>query len=159
MFTGENLSTIDTKGRTSIPVRFREVLVSTYGDENFVITKASPVEFDDGTFGRGLSIYPAQEWQELEQRIQANESGLPVAQLNSLKRLVLGPALLCTADKVGRVLIPPALRMHASLERDLYCVGMGKRFDIWARDIYLRVAGQDERNFPQDSDALASLGI
>lgn len=159
MFTGEHLSTIDTKGRTSIPVRFRDILSEGFGCETFVITKSSPVEFDDGTYGRGLSIYPSSEWQELERRIQANEGVLPVAQLNSLKRLVLGPAQVCNTDKVGRVLIPPALRVHASLDKDLYCVGMGKRFDLWSRETYLRVTSQDERNFPQGSDALAALGI
>lgn len=159
MFGGECLTTIDAKGRTSIPVKFREVLLSEFGDERFVITKASPVDFDDGSFGRGLSVYPLNEWQELEKKIQANEGGLPLAQLNSLKRLVLGPAQECTADKLGRVLLPPALRIHANLGRELYFVGMGRRFDIWASETYARVNAQDERNFPQDSAALAALGI
>ncbi|MDK9717083.1 MAG: division/cell wall cluster transcriptional repressor MraZ [Trichlorobacter sp.] len=159
MFGGESLTTIDAKGRTSIPARFREVLVTEFGDERFVVTKASPVDFDDGSYGRGLSVYPLNEWQELEKKIQANEGELPLAQLNSLKRLVLGPAQECTADKLGRVLIPPALRIHANLGRDLYFVGMGKRFDIWASETYARINAQDERNFPQDSAALAALGI
>jgi len=159
MFGGECLTTIDAKGRTSIPVRFREVLSHSFGDERFVITKASPVDFGDGSFGRGLSVYPLAEWQELEKKIQANEGGLALAQLNSLKRLVLGPAQECTVDKLGRVLIPPALRLHAALERDLYFVGMGKRFDVWGKETYSRVNAQDERNFPQDSAALAELGI
>jgi MraZ protein len=159
MFGGESLTTIDAKGRTSIPVRFREVLASCFGDERFVLTKSSPVDFDDGSFGRGLSVYPLSEWLILEKKIQANEGELALAQLNSLKRLVLGPAQECSADKLGRVLIPPALRLHATLERDLYFVGMGKRFDIWAQETYARVNAQDERNFPQDSAALAALGI
>lgn len=159
MFGGESLTTIDTKGRTSIPVRFRDVLLDSFGDERFVITKASPVDFGDGSYGRGLSVYPFSEWQELEKKIQDNQGGLPLAQLNSLKRLVLGPAQECVADKLGRVLIPPALRLHAALERDLYFVGMGKRFDVWGKETYSRVNAQDERNFPQDSAALAELGI
>ncbi len=159
MFRGESLTTIDTKGRTSIPVRFREALSDSFGDQRFMLTKASPVDFGDGSFGRGLSVYPLSEWRELEKKIQANEGGLPLAQLNSLKRLVLGPAQECTADKLGRVLIPPALRLHAALERDLYFVGMGSRFDIWGRETYCRVNAQDERNFPQESAALAELGI
>jgi len=159
MFGGESLTTIDTKGRTSIPAKFREVLVSYFADERFVLTKSSPVDFDDGSFGRGLSVYPLNEWLELEKKILANEGNLPLAQLNSLKRLVLGPAQDCSADKLGRVLIPPALRLHANLDRDLYFVGMGRRFDIWARETYCRINMQDERNFPQDSAALAALGI
>ena len=159
MFGGESLTTIDAKGRTSIPAKFREVLTSCFVDERFVLTKSSPVDFDDGSFGRGLSVYPVNEWQELEKKILANEGGLPLAQLNSLKRLVLGPAQECSVDKLGRVLIPPALRLQANLERDVYFVGMGRRFDIWAKETYARVNAQDERNFPQDSAALAALGI
>ena len=159
MFGGESLTTIDAKGRTSIPVRFRELLAAEFGDERFVITKASPVAFEDGSYGRGLSVYPYSEWQELEKKINANEGEQPLAQLNSLKRLILGPAQECSTDKLGRVLIPPALRLHAALDRDLYFVGMGKRFDIWAKEIYTRVNAQDEHNFPQDSAALAALGI
>ena len=159
MFGGESLTTIDSKGRTSIPAKFRELLTSGFGDEHFVLTKSSPVDFDDGSFGRGLSVYPLSEWLELEKKIQSNEGGLPLAQLNSLKRLVLGPAQECSSDKLGRVLIPPALRLHANLERDLYFVGMGRRFDIWSKETYARVNTQDERNFPQDSAALAALGI
>lgn len=159
MFSGECLTTIDSKGRTSIPARFRDVLVNVFGDERFMLTKASPVDFDDGSFGRGISVYPLKEWQELERRILTNEGALPLAQLNSLKRLVLGPAQECCSDKLGRVLIPPSMRIHAALERDLYFVGMGKRFDIWSREIYARINSQDERNFPQDSSALAAIGI
>ena len=104
-------------------------------------------------------MYPLREWIELEKRIQTNESGLALAQLNSLKRLVLAPGQELTADKLGRVLIPPSLRLYAGLERDLYIVGMGKRFDVWSAETYARVNAQDERNFPQDSAALAALGI
>ncbi len=159
MFGGENLTTVDSKGRTSIPVRFREILEGNFADSRIVITKSSPVDFGDGSYGRGLSVYPRSEWQELEKKIQENEGGLPLAQLNSLKRLVIGPAQECSADKLGRVLIPPALRAHAALERELYFVGMGRRFDIWSRETYFRVNAQDEKNFPQDSAALAELGI
>ncbi len=159
MFGGESLTTIDSKGRTSIPVRFREMLEQAFADVRIVITKSSPVDFGDGTYGRGLSVYPLSEWKELEKKIQENQGELSLAQLNSLKRLVIGPAQECTADKLGRVLIPPALRAHANLERDLYFVGMGRRFDVWSRDTYARVNAQDERNFPQDSAALAELGI
>lgn len=159
MFSGESLTTIDVKGRTSIPARIREQLVTSFGDERFVITKASPVGFDDGSFSRGLSAYPIVEWRELEKKIQANDGGLALAQLNSLKRLVLGPAQECSADKLGRVLIPPALRLHAGLERDLVLVGMGRRFDIWSAETYARLNIQDERNIQQDSATLAALGI
>ena len=159
MFGGENLSTIDGKGRTSIPAKFRETLADLFGDDRFVITKATPIDFGDGTYGRGLSVYPVNEWRELENKILANEGDFTSVQLNSIKRQVLAPAVECNADKLGRVLIPPALRAHAGLERDIWFVGMGKRFDVWSKEGYGRVNAQDEKNFPQESEALAALGI
>ncbi|MBT0663809.1 division/cell wall cluster transcriptional repressor MraZ [Geobacter pelophilus] len=157
-FAREWPSTIDPKGRTSIPAKFREILVATYGDERFVITKATPVDFG-GELGRGLSVYPISEWREIERKINANEGGFPLAQLNSIKRRYLGAADEYTTDKLGRVLVPTALREHAALDRDIIFVGMGNRFDIWSRDTYLRVSEQDEKALPLDSEELASLGI
>ena len=159
MFGGENLSTIDGKGRTSIPAKFRETLAELFGDDRFVMTKATPIDFGDGAYGRGLSVYPLNEWRELENKILANEGNFTSVQLNSIKRLVLAPAVECNADKLGRVLIPPALRAHAGLEREIWFVGMGKRFDVWSKEGYGRVNAQDEKNFPQESEALAALGI
>ncbi|GAM09521.1 protein MraZ [Geobacter sp. OR-1] len=158
-FAREWPSTIDVKGRTSIPAKFREILVASHGDERFVITKATPVDFGGGQLGRGLSVYPIAEWREIERKINANEGGFPLAQLNSIKRRYLGAADEYVTDKLGRVLIPPALREHAGLDRDIIFVGMGNRFDVWSRDTYIRVSEQDEKALPLDSEELASLGI
>jgi MraZ protein len=159
LFGGENPSTIDGKGRTCIPVKFRESLVNLAGDERFIITKAAPVDLGDGTFGRGLSVYPLSEWQIIKKKILANEGGFTSVQLNSIKRQIINPAEECITDKLGRVLVPSSLRSHAALERDIWFVGMGQRFDIWSKETYSRVNAQDEKNFPIESEALAALGI
>lgn len=160
MFGGENLTTIDAKGRTSIPAKFREILVDTFGDDRFFITKAAPIPLDSGRSARGLSVYPIREFRDIESKLNsADGGGFTSAQLNSIKRQILNPGVECTSDKQGRVLIPPALRVHAGLDRDVWVVGMGKRFDIWSNEMYQLVIEQDEKNFPQDSAALAALGI
>lgn len=159
LFGGENPSTIDGKGRTCIPAKFRDSLAGPEGEARFVITKASPVDLGDGTFGRGLSVYPLPEWQQIKKKILANEGGFTSVQLNSIKRQIINPAEECCTDKLGRVLIPSSLRGHAGLERDIWFVGMGQRFDIWSKETYSRVNAQDEKNFPLDSEALAALGI
>lgn len=159
LFGGENPSTIDSKGRTCIPSRFREILMSLSSDERFVVTKAAPVDLGDGTFGRGLSVYPLSAWQEIKSKLLANDGGFTSVQLNSIKRQIINPAEECTTDKLGRVLLPASLRSHAELDRDIWFVGMGGRFDIWSKATYSRVTAQDEKNFPIDSEALAGLGI
>jgi MraZ protein len=159
IFGGESPSTIDGKGRTCIPAKFRDSLVTPSGDARFIITKAAPVDLGDGTFGRGLSVYPLAEWREIRKNILANVGGFNSAQLNSIKRQIINPAEECCADKLGRVLVPSALRSHAALEREIWFVGMGQRFDLWSKETYSRVNAQDERNFPLESEALAALGI
>jgi len=154
IFGGENLSSIDSKGRTCIPAKFRDALVQSFGDERFVITKAQPISLGEDTFARGLSIYPLSVWAEIKRKALANEGGYTSLQLDSIKRQFLNPAEECGTDKLGRLLIPPALRIHAGLERDIWFVGMDKRFDIWSRETYNRVNAQDEKNLPLDLTAI-----
>jgi MraZ protein len=154
IFGGENLSTIDSKGRTCVPAKFREALNAVFASDRFVITKAQPIALEDGSFARGLSVYPLSVWQEIKTKILANEGGYTSLQLDGIKRQFLIPAEECGTDKLGRVLVPTNLRVHASLERDIWFVGMDQRFDIWSRDTYSRVIGQDERNLPQDLSAI-----
>lgn len=154
VFGGENLSSIDAKGRACIPAKFREAMVNSFGDERFVITKAQPIKLGDGPYARGLSVYPISLWSEIKRKTLANEGGYTSLQLDSVKRQFLNPAEECVTDKLGRVLIPPALRNHAKLEREIWFVGMDKRFDIWSRDTYDSVIDQDEKNLPDDLTAI-----
>jgi MraZ protein len=158
-FAREWPSTIDPKGRTSIPAKFREILTSSFGDERFIVTKATPVDFGGGEFGHGLSVYPLSEWPEIERKINANEGKFPLPQLNSMKRFYLVPADEYSTDKLGRLLVPTSLREHAGLDRDIIFVGMGNRFDLWSRDTYTRISKHDEKALPLNSEELASLGV
>lgn len=153
IFAGENQSTIDAKGRTCIPSKYREALSSAFGDERFVITKSQPIQIGD-SYARGLSVYPVSVWSEIREKILANAGGYTSLQLDGIKRQFLNPAEECCADKLGRVLVPAALRQRAGLERDIWFVGMGNRFDIWSRETYERVNDQDEKNLPVDLTAL-----
>ncbi|HLO24913.1 MAG TPA: division/cell wall cluster transcriptional repressor MraZ [Geobacteraceae bacterium] len=158
MFRGIFQNTVDAKGRTSMPARFREVLTETYGDDRFVITNSGPVELGSGIFARGLSIYPYREWLALEEKVSKG-AGFTFAQLNSINRLILAPGVECTADKQGRVLIPPHLRSAAALERDIVFVGSQKKVEIWSQAEWERVTSQAEKDFPANTQALAELGL
>ena len=160
MFRGKFETTIDAKGRTSIPAKFREVLVDTFGDERFFLTKSSPVPLGEGAFGYGLVIYPYKKFLELEAQLQSGEGlNLTMAQLAAVKRTVLVPAIECVADKLGRVLVPNDLRKNAFLEREIHFVGMQTKIDIYSQAVWAKVCEQDELNFPIDSPALAALGL
>jgi MraZ protein len=160
MFRGKFETTIDAKGRTSIPAKFREVLVATFGDDRFFLTKSSPVRFGEGRVCYGLVIYPYNIFLALEEKLKDGTGfGLSLAELAAVKRTVLVPAVECVADKLGRVLVPSDLRKSAQLEREIHFVGMQNKVDIYSDAVWARVCEQDEQNFPVDSPSLAGLGL
>lgn len=114
MFMGQYEHTIDAKGRTIIPAKYREDL----GDE-FVVTKGL-----DGC----LYLYPAQAWQEFAQKLQNLPSSM---QNRQIQRQFLSKAMEVSLDKQGRILVPAMLREMAALEKDVVFVGMMNRVELW----------------------------
>lgn len=158
-FKGVHHTTVDDKGRTSIPARLREVFGACYGDERLIITKAAPVATGDSEPCRGLALYPLQEFEELEDRLD-RQSGFTAAELKGIRNLIIAPAEPCAFDKQGRVLVPPALRAYAGLEKEIVFVGgQNNKIEIWTASTWDRVCGQAEKDFPTDSPQLADLGI
>jgi MraZ protein len=156
-FGGEYISSIDEKGRTSIPAKLREVFDGVYGDERFVVTK-NYNRLDDGDGCRGLQIFPLAEFRKVQENLERGDTGLTAVQLNGYRRLILAPAVECTADKQGRVLIPPTLRSYASLEKEAVFVGVANRIEVWSQEAWDKVCGQDEKVFA-DTQSLVNLGF
>jgi len=160
MFRGFFDTTIDVKGRTSIPAKFRDTLVEAFGDERFFLTNSNPVRLADGVSCSGLAIYPYREWLVLEEKLASGAGlGLSSAELAAVKRRIIAPAVECTADKLGRILIPAHLRKNAALEREIIFAGMLNKAEIWSLAEWDKVRRQDDQNFPIDSPALAELGL
>jgi MraZ protein len=122
-FHGAAVITLDAKGRVAIPTRHRDALLQ--GGKSLVLT-AHP----DGC----ILIYPAQAWEAVRARVEAFPSFHP--QASWWKRLLLGFEEHLTADSTGRLLLPPALRQHAKLERDAMMVGQGRYFELWDSGIW-----------------------
>ena len=118
--TGVYQHTLDAKGRLIIPARFRDQL----GDE-FTVTRSL-----DGC----LAMYASPEWQALEEKLNA----LPMTneKARSLKRFLLGSAVICELDKQGRILLPQVLRDRAGLDKDITLLGVGDHIEIWDTNTY-----------------------
>ncbi len=158
MFRGIFETTIDAKGRTSLPARFREILISKYSDERFFLTNSAPIHLDDGQQSSGLLIFPYNEWFAFEQKFQAIK-GLTSDQRKSIMHTILAPAQECSADKLGRFLIPPTFRRDASLDREIQFVGTMDKIEIWSMTEWDKVRGQNMKNFPSGTEAAAELGL
>jgi MraZ protein len=124
MFRGQFEHAIDAKGRTSLPSRFRDALTAA-NDLRFVLTRALPGD-------RCLHLYPMKAWEELEEKVAAMPQFDP--NVVAFRRLYLSAAVECEVDKQGRVLIPPGLREHAELDKDVLWAGMGRTAELWAKE-------------------------
>ncbi len=147
MFRGRFEHTIDSKGRVSIPSKFREILRERYGEERVVLT----------TFDGCLVMYPYKEWTILEER--ASTLSMVKKEVKAFVRLFFSGATECTIDKLGRILIPPALRNYAALEKDVVLAGMLKKIEIWSRDRWNEEITRAQENFDALSDVIADLGL
>jgi len=158
MFRGIFETTIDAKGRTSLPAKFREVLLETFGDERFFVTNSYPVLLDGGVQCSGLLVFPYKEWFQFEDNF-LNSKGLTSAQRSRIMHTIVSPAVECSADKLGRIMLPSNLRKFASLEREIVFVGVLKKAEIWSQSEWDKVRTQDMKDFPTDSEVVAELGL
>lgn len=131
-FRGVFEHTIDGKGRTSVPARFREVLLQSYG-ERLVVTFG----FTDAPGSPYLAVYPLKNWEEIEAGLAKLNQSDPAVKAVQLK--YVANAFEADVDKLGRVLLPQNLRGHAALEKDIVWVGQVKRIHLYAKDTWARV--------------------
>lgn len=118
MFRGHYRHTIDTKGRLSIPSRFRDVLASGWGDKLVIVPN-----------GKGLDVHPLQWWEELEGKVDALPQLDPDARLFRYKYLSQGQDV--ELDPQGRIQVSSDYRTRAGLVKDVVILGMQKMFEIW----------------------------
>ena len=150
MFRGRYEHTIDAKGRTSLPARYRDVL-SSIGERRVILTSA---------LDPCLVAYTSPEWTAFEERL----AKLPQFDraVQKLKRIYVSGAIECELDKLGRLLLPSSLRDHAGISRELLFAGMGKHIELWDKarfESLSRGALEDETKRADMAKRLAELGL
>jgi MraZ protein len=147
MFRGRYEHTIDAKGRTSLPARYRDVL-SSIGERRIVLTSG---------LDPCLVAYTMPEWTSFEEKL----ARLPQFDkaVQRLRRIYVSGAVECDVDDSGRILIPPTLREHAGLQKEVLWAGAGRFAELWDKDAWKRAfeTTEDERNEMQSR--LAELGL
>ncbi len=146
MFIGTIEHTMDSKGRVSIPAKFRETLEKKF-DDRLIITRGE----------ESLDAYPVKIWQEFTDKVMA----LPQMRkdIMAFLRFYMGGAEECSIDKQGRILIPPALREYAGLNKDVVFVGISRRFEIWDKKKWEASYKKIVETIQLYKDSLATLGI
>jgi len=148
VFLGRFTHTIDTKGRLSIPVKYRETINKK--DPKGVIYLATGLE-------SCLVVYTRPEWDRLIEKIEQ----LPAMnqEVSDYRRLLFSGATECSLDKQGRILIPQNLREHAGLSGDTYLVGNNSKFEIWHPEKWAAVFRRTSGNFGSIQKGLAAFGV
>jgi len=142
MFRGRFVHTIDSKGRMSIPTVFRGEL-TRHGARAPILTNMLAC----------LALYPFEDWEKIEQRLcSASPMQLEV---QALQRFMVSGAVECPLDGQGRVLVPPHLREHARLEREVTIAGVGPRIELWDKARFDEDLAKTRAHFSEISAAVA----
>lgn len=116
MFLGQYQHNVDSKGRLTIPVRYREMLA-----DGAYITQG---------FERNLMVMTVSAFETITQRVKLMSITDPRARL--LRRLFYSSGERVDVDKAGRILIPQFLRNTAGLNGEAVVAGVGDYFEIWS---------------------------
>ena len=125
MFFGTYNHTIDAKGRTSLPARLREALAAA-NEPRIVLMRNS--------HSRSLLALPQSQWAQLAKAVAAASPFDALMQRNVLR--FVASAHEVDLDVHGRVLVPPALREFAGLQKDVVWVGMGGYIQLYDQATY-----------------------
>ena len=136
MFQGATQLNLDSKGRLAIPSRHRDLLLVECAGQLVMSADA------DGC----LLLYPQPEWEPIRDKLLKLSALNP--RIRALQRRLIGYAEEVLMDAAGRVLISPALRSYASLDKHVMLIGQGNKFELW-----------DEAKWTAQQDAELSFGV
>ncbi|MBZ3800780.1 division/cell wall cluster transcriptional repressor MraZ [Leclercia adecarboxylata] len=144
MFRGATLVNLDSKGRLSVPTRYRDQL-----NESASGQMVCTIDINHAC----LLLYPLPEWEIIEQKLSRLSSINP--QERRVQRLLLGHASECQMDSAGRLLIAPVLRQHAGLTKEVMLVGQFNKFELWDETTWYQRVKEDIDAEQSDSATLS----
>ncbi|HYH42534.1 MAG TPA: division/cell wall cluster transcriptional repressor MraZ [Burkholderiales bacterium] len=124
MFRGISQLNLDVKGRLAVPARHRDALLERCAGHLVITADADHC----------LLIYPLPDWELIQQKLEGLSNLDP--RVRELQRRLIGFAVDVDMDGAGRVLISPALRAYAQLDKAVVLVGQGKKFELWNKDTW-----------------------
>lgn len=137
MFLGRYYHTLESKGRLSLPKKFREA------EENWIITRGL-----DG----GLFLFRAEEF--ADQLRNLPQRTFTSKQHRDFLRLMANEAQAVSVDANGRVQLPEYLIDFAHLQKEVVVVGSLSWVEIWDRTRYHTYLAELE---PQAEEIAESL--
>ena len=138
-FLGEYEATLDSKGRFLLPGGLKKQLPE--GENRLIISRG---------IEKCLTLYPIKTWETIvEKLIKLNDFDAKVRQF---RQRFLGGATEVEIDSAGRMLLPPSLKEHAGLTKDIVLACDLDKIVIWDADKYKQFF---EEFSPEDFSKLA----
>jgi MraZ protein len=123
-FLGEYEATLDAKGRFLLPAGFKKQMPEEETGR-FIINRG---------FEKCLALYPMKNWEPLFAEISQLNDFDP--KVREFRRYFLNGATFVEPDTAGRLLIPPNLKAHADLQKDIVLVAAVNKIEIWDSNKY-----------------------
>ena len=141
-FVGEFTHALDSKGRVTIPSKWR-----ISGGDNTYLALPNPSGY--------ITVYPPKMIERLEEKI--SEANLSDTEAQSLLMELFSKADSFGCDKQGRINLSDKLLTHAGIKGKAVLVGKFSTFAIWAEDRREKEGvGKSERDI---FDAMRELGL
>ena len=123
-FLGEYEATLDAKGRFLLPAGFKKQLPEESGNQ-FVVSRG---------FEKCLTLYPVRNWEPIFSELSKLNDFDP--KVREFRRYFLNGATTVELDSAGRLLVPPNLKEHAGLDKDIVLVAAVNKLEIWDKNKY-----------------------
>ncbi len=141
---------IDSNGRLSIPVKFRDYLMSH--SDGMVVMTTVPVN-------PYVVAYPRPAWGEITGRASQVEAAGTHPNIKDFLDIFYSRAEECSLDKQGRILLPSQLRAQAGLERETVLVGHVSTFKIWDMSKWQEKEAKVLEDIERLQEAMSLLGV
>ena len=137
---GEYEATVDAKNRFLLPGALKKQFPE---NEKLVLSRG---------IDENLVLYPIKTWEALvEKLLNMNEFEHNV---RKFRAIMLGGATEIELDSAGRVLIPPSLKDHGKLKKDIVLAGDIDKIIVWDAAEYKKLF---EETTPQKFSEIAEL--
>ncbi|MEW6196087.1 MAG: division/cell wall cluster transcriptional repressor MraZ [Bacteroidota bacterium] len=138
MFLGSYKYSVDSKGRVSIPSKFRKY-VNQEASDTFIMTRG---------IVQCIDIYPQDSW-KAEVLVRINQLDDFDPEESAFKRLISELAAEEKLDSQARLLIPKNLLEFAGIEREVIVLGQTKKIELWNPDIYEAYKKENSKPFAE----------
>ncbi len=123
-FIGNDIYSVDHKGRVFIPAKFRGVLTEQ-DESSFYITKG---------FEASLLLFPLSKWNKFIEKL--SEKKYSQKRIRDAIRAFSYGAERLSMDSQGRVVLPKELREYAKIEDGVFFLGAIDKVELWAPSVY-----------------------